>query len=151
MNYKDIDKNQGADFNRTCIDGSVQGCSKCKAYCSYPEHPGFLTEKHIKQHACLEKNCFYYVHKLPREKKVKNVISDKEMVEFLSDLLAKYDGMKIVEAKKCAGGIWTVYYASIAEYPMKKITSIASEACHADLIFEKREYSYENIARLLMK
>ena len=57
---------------RRCIDGKITGSNKCVGYCRYIGHPGFLTEKHRKEHDCLGKGCRYYASK---EKKAEPMAS----------------------------------------------------------------------------
>ena len=63
--YADREKRQGAPHHRRCIDGKITGCGNCVGYCTFQEHPGYLTKQLRKEHDCIKKNCHYYQ---PKEK-----------------------------------------------------------------------------------
>ncbi len=49
--------------HRRCIDGRITGCGNCVGYCSFRDHPGYLTKDLRKKHDCIKKACNYYVPK----------------------------------------------------------------------------------------
>ena len=64
--YQGFDRDEG-NHTRKCIDGTTTGSNKCVGYCRYDVHPGFLTAKLRKAHACVQKRCVYYLEKEKRE------------------------------------------------------------------------------------
>ena len=71
--YSMREKEYSSPHHRRCIDGSVTGCGKCVGYCSFCEHPGYLTKELRKQHDCIKKGCYYYSAK--DDKKVEIISS----------------------------------------------------------------------------
>ena len=61
--YAILEKPYGNSQKRRCIDNKITGRNKCVGYCQHNEHPGFLTERHIKQHNCIGKGCHYFIAK----------------------------------------------------------------------------------------
>ena len=64
--YELLEKKSGSPHDRRCIDGRITGCGNCVGYCSYSEHPGFLTRKQRQEHDCIKKGCHYYIAKKDR-------------------------------------------------------------------------------------
>ena len=71
--YSNREKAYGSPHHRKLIDGNRTGCGKCVGYCSFCEHPGYLTKELRKQHDCIKKGCHYYV---PKEKEKVEVVSN---------------------------------------------------------------------------
>lgn len=67
--YELYEKKSPSQYTRRCIDNTITGCNKCVGYCQYVGHPGFLTQKHRKEHNCLGKGCYYYIAKPSKEKR----------------------------------------------------------------------------------
>ena len=49
--------------HRRCIDGKYTGGNRCKGYCEFYQHPGFLTAELMAAHRCQEKGCPYLQQK----------------------------------------------------------------------------------------
>ena len=64
-NYSSFESKYTSPHRRRCIDGQITGCGNCVGYCTFHEHPGYLTQQLRKEHNCVKNNCFYY-H--PKEK-----------------------------------------------------------------------------------
>lgn len=64
-NYRSYENDQASPYNRRCINGQITGCGNCVGYCTFHEHPGYLTQKLRKEHDCIKKGCHYY---RPKEK-----------------------------------------------------------------------------------
>ncbi len=62
--YALMERNSRMGVNRRTIDGKITGCGKCVGYCSFYEHPGYLTKEIRKQHDCIKKGCYYYSPKV---------------------------------------------------------------------------------------
>ena len=58
--YSYLEKKQTSPHRRRCINGQITGCGKCVGYCTFCEHPGYLTKELRKEHNCIKKNCHYY-------------------------------------------------------------------------------------------
>lgn len=81
IDYAYLDKAQGNDHRRRCIDGGITGRGNCVGYCQCNEHPGFLTARHCTEHQCKEKGCHYFMPKLRQEKApAKRPDADAEIV-----------------------------------------------------------------------
>ena len=52
---------------RKCIDGSITSTGKCVGYCTFYEHPGFLTKELRQEHNCVKKGCHYYSQKVKQD------------------------------------------------------------------------------------
>ena len=62
--YKQYESLSNSQYSRRTIDGKTVGSNKCVGYCSYNQHPGFLTKELRKNHNCLKKECNYYFNKI---------------------------------------------------------------------------------------
>lgn len=60
MGYSSIEQTQKSPHHRRCINGQITGCGNCVGYCSFHEHPGYLTQQLRKEHNCIKKGCHYY-------------------------------------------------------------------------------------------
>lgn len=63
--YMSVERKQRSPHRRRCIDGKTTGCGSCVGYCTFIEHPGYLTQQLRKTHNCIKKGCHYY---RPKEK-----------------------------------------------------------------------------------
>ena len=61
--YAFFEKKSPSNYTRRCIDNSITGSNKCVGYCQYDGHPGFLTKDLLKQHNCIEKECYHFIAK----------------------------------------------------------------------------------------
>ena len=61
--YAEREKQQSSPHHRRCIDGKVTGSSKCVGFCTFREHPGYLTQQLRRDHDCIKKSCRYYLQK----------------------------------------------------------------------------------------
>ena len=66
--YHWMEEQYGKGHERLCIDGKKTASCKCMGCCMYGNHPGFLTEKLLEQHQCMENDCIHYLPK-PRKRR----------------------------------------------------------------------------------
>ena len=64
--YIEMEDRFGRGHDRRCIDREYTASSKCIGCCLYERHPGFLTEKLMAEHCCLEQDCKYFLQKPKR-------------------------------------------------------------------------------------
>lgn len=151
LSYKQIENEYRSSFSRPCIDGVSRGCNLCTAYCAYDEHPGFLTDKLIKQHRCLEKNCSLLIRR-KNDKRQRIVIEyAPEPQEVIENMFSDYEGLKIIETHKITDNYWHVSYIAIANYDMEKIAAKIFKKYNVKIDFELLPYSFENAARIIFK
>ena len=147
VTYQEMDARYKNTYNRRCIDGTIHGCSRCKGYCVFSEHPGFLIEEQMKEHHCIEKGCFYFAPKesAPRRK---NKEQTMDIAGMISERLQEYEGMKVIRAEE-NGESWTAYYVAIAEYAIQNIEKQLADMFGRKVTMKKLPYSFENAARLI--
>ena len=78
--YEFYEKQSFSPKLRRCIDNTTTGSNKCVGYCKYDNHPGFLTAKHMKEHNCTNKACYYFIAKSSKRK-----IQDSEKLNYIFD------------------------------------------------------------------
>ena len=66
--YARMEERYGRGHERRDIDRKYTASSKCIGCCLYEEHPGFVTEKIMAKHRCLEQDCRHF---LPKPKKIR--------------------------------------------------------------------------------
>lgn len=151
--YEEMDTPHRKSYVRPLIDGRKMGGAKCLAYCHLDEHPGFLDQKLIRTHRCVEKGCKYYQPKQPRRRAPKPQTYDRaaDILEFAEEALRKLEGLKPMKAEQDKNGDWVVGYAAVASYDLgryeKKLSQISGEKVH----LRQLPYSFENAARLIFK
>ncbi len=149
--YTYYDNKQKSPYNRRCIDGNIVGCGRCVGYCTYQEHSGFLTEKHRKEHNCIEKGCYYF---LPKNKHRRHLNiktgKDEEIISVASKITESFEGMRILRSTQNSDGQWMIHYVTISdEYPIKRIENQISEAIGETVIMNKLNYDFEIAAKLI--
>lgn len=138
------------NYNRRCIDGSVHGCGVCKGYCSFHEHPGYLTEKHMTDHQCIEKGCYYLVQKEKSKRPKKPFDNSTELIRMAKIETSSMEGLKVLRAEHTGQNKWTVYYIAIASYFLGGVEASLSSIRRETIRFKKLPYSFENAARIIM-
>lgn len=137
------------------IDNKISSRSRIKGYCASSLHPGYLTDKHIKQHQCNEKACKYLY--IPA-KKVKNAAISSQfeiedirakVIEKANKAIKAYEGIKIIKAEYDEINIWNLYYASIASYDIEKISKILKKKLNTNIKLHKMNLDFETSARLV--
>ena len=61
--YEKMESRFGRGHERKCINGKYTASSKCTGCCLYDGHPGFVTDKLMKEHQCQERDCLHYLAK----------------------------------------------------------------------------------------
>lgn len=150
-NYAFYEQQSGSPYNRRCIDGRITGCGNCVGYCQYKEHPGFLTEKLRMEHDCIGKGCYYYVAKPKQEKRPpKTTQISQRILNIITENLAEYEGMRVLQADKCHSGGWQLKYVTITnEYHIPTIEKKLS-ACVGEVIsMMKLNCDFEKAAQFI--
>ena len=149
--YTFYEQQSRSAHHRRCIDGKITGCGNCVGYCQYKEHPGFLTEKLRTEHDCIGKGCYYYVAKPKQEKRTPQANQIPHYVlNIITEALAGYEGMRVLQADKCPSGGWQLKYVTITnEYHIPTIEKKLS-ACVGDVIsMIKLNCDFEKAAQLI--
>lgn len=147
--YDMIEKNYIGTINRRCIDGSIHGCSSCKGYCNFNDHPGFLTEKMIAEKHCIEKGCHYFVGKPKSRHQPKRTNIDREIIAAASAALSPFDGLRVTKAKQDETGRWILYYAQIADYNTETLCESISSQCDFSFSLSRLPCSFDTAAQLV--
>ena len=118
MLYREIEEQTIRNFNLRCIDGTLHGCGKCVGYCTFAEHPGFLTSKMQAEHKCLEKGCYYHYPKPARQNKSSKTTAHIQEQVLLAAQTATIalEGMRVIRASLDSDTSAVIHYAAIAEY-----------------------------------
>lgn len=145
--------------SRRCrlIDNKVSSRSKVKGYCASSHHPGYLTEKQIKQHQCIEKEC-KYLYYIKQENKERNFpieieiedISEK-VVKKANEAIKPYEGIRIIKAEYNSKDLWNLYYAAIASYNMKTITDVIKKKLNTNIKLHKMSLDFETSSKLVFE
>lgn len=145
-------KASNSKYTLRCIDGRMTGCGKCVGYCQHTTHPGFLTEDNRKEHACIEKRCHYYLPKTKQEKIKKHVDNrSREIIRVASELISRYEGMRIISASKTTNGGWDLKYVSITnEHEMEIIKNTISNEIGEAINMVNLNYSFDRAAQLIL-
>ena len=61
--YANMENKYGSGHTRITIGGKITASSKCKGFCRYKCHPGFLTEQDMCIHQCTAKDCRFLLPK----------------------------------------------------------------------------------------
>ncbi|MBR3431358.1 MAG: hypothetical protein IKG87_14795 [Clostridia bacterium] len=64
--YSQMEERYGRGHQRITIRRKVTASSKCRGFCFYDYHPGFLTDQEMANRHCEERNCEYFLPK-PRK------------------------------------------------------------------------------------
>ena len=135
--------------SRRCIDGSIVGLTKCVGYCRYKGHMGFLTKKLRQQHNCIKKECVFYVPKttVKTEDKV-DMPCLQRYVDLANEKAASFEGVRFLKAVQNDDGSYTLFYVSIAEYPLDTLKEEVEKK--AGLVhFARLDYDYETCVKLI--
>lgn len=138
------------DYDRRCIDGSIHGCSVCLGLCQYHGHPGYLTEKLMKEHQCLEKGCHYFLSKPSRERVSKGADESKEITKIAQAAVSEMEGLKVMRVEADEAGGWTVYYIAIAEYVLRGIEETLSMRTGKAVRFSQLPYRFDYAAKIIL-
>lgn len=152
--YEKYEKQCRHKFNRVCIDGKITGCGNCVGYCRYDGHPGFLTDKHRRDHQCVEKNCFHYVEKPARMRKQRKKIHNEFHDTLLSLAKSKtglMEGLLIINANQDSLGSWQLGYITISnEYTLSHLAREIRQELGCDVEFDRLNYSFDRCVQLIM-
>jgi len=146
--YAIYEKSEHSHYERRCIDGSIVGCSKCCGYCQYEGHPGFLTEKQMKDHDCVKKQCYHFLKKPVREPRYKETNSS-EFEGFVKGKLSCFDGIKVLRFKK-TDNVCVAYFVTITnEYNFENCVFEAKNKYDVSLSFVRLNYDFDVCTKLI--
>ena len=138
-----------------CIDNKITSRSKCKGYCVCMKHPGYLTEKLIKKHQCMEKECHYFYMLEEETEKATNKIThkfedvEKKVVEKANKAIKAYEGIKIIKAERESKDSWKLYYVVIAKYDIKRISNLIKKSLDVNINLHKMDLSFDRCVDLI--
>jgi len=146
--YNLYEKAERSRFERRSIDGTIVGCSKCCGYCQYEEHPGFLTEKQMKEHACLKKQCYHFIQKPPRPAKQKNS-KPSVIFDFVEKKLSNIDGIKVMRINNKDSSCVAYFVTITNEYNFDDCIFEAKEKYDVSLSFVRLDYDFDVSAKII--
>lgn len=147
--YSHYESNCRSKVNRVCIDGRVTGCGKCVGYCQYSGHPGFLTKDLRKQHDCLNRNCYHYVPKPPKEKPQ---VTCNKLSAYLNEIgcaRLPYEGMKVLDVNESDEGLLLRYITITNGYSLEELSGMLADKLGCNIFWEKLDYNFDVCAQLL--
>lgn len=106
------------------IKGALINKNKCKGFCNYNVHRGYLSFEDEKLHRCIEKECVYYYKFMSEEKEIRkdeirNIqtqrkVHQHELEEIKNRLNSmNIDGFKVMTVKHMHSDIFTAEYIAI--------------------------------------
>ncbi len=151
MSYERLEAKFGEGHNRRCIDGKITGCGKCVGYCQYKVHPGFLTEKHRREHHCVEHGCRYYVAKPDRPKVRKEIASASRLMALTSKFCGKLEGLRVMRVLE-EKNEWVLNYVTLTnEYKLEDIAMLITQQWGEKVRFRRLDLDYETCAELIFQ
>ena len=149
--YALYEQHSPSKYTRQCIDHTITGCNKCLGYCRYDGHPGFLTERHIREHECLQKDCFYFLQKpkKPSEPLRRNLDLSEAILDQLQRI-ASGEFIKFLRVKNASLNSYTAYYVTITnDYSFAGYLEQVKSKHGINLSFEKLNYDFETCVSIL--
>ena len=151
MSYEGLEAKFGEGHNRRCIDGQITGCGKCVGYCQYTVHPGFLTERHRREHQCMEHGCHYYIAKPERSKPRKEVAPATRLLSLTSEFCGKLEGLRVLRALE-EKNEWVLNYVTLTnEYKLEDIAMLITQQWGEKVRFRRLDLDYETCAELIFQ
>ena len=146
--YSLYEKAAHSKYERRCIDGTTVGCSKCCGYCQYEEHPGFLTEKQMKEHSCLQKQCYHFIPKPARAAKHEKQTPSK-LFDFVKKKVSDMDGIKVMRIKNTDEDCVAYFVTITNEYDFDDCIFEAKHKYDVSLSFVKLNYDFDVCAQII--
>lgn len=150
--YAFFEKKSPYNYTRRCIDNSITGSNKCVGYCQYDGHPGFLTKDLLKQHNCIEKECYHFVKKLSKDMPINNNNHNISslILKHAQNTFSNNEGIKIMSVKNTEYKDYTISYITITnECNFNDYISIAQDIFDANISFVRLNYDFETCAALI--
>lgn len=150
--YTSFEKNSPTKFTRRCIDNSITGCNKCVGYCEYRGHPGFLTRNLIRQHDCINKECYYFIAKPKRERKnnYQPFNLSSVILSHLRNTLSLNEAIKVISVKNDSLNKYTAFYITFTnECEFSKCITEIYEEFKVEVDFVRLNYSFETCVELI--
>lgn len=150
--YRERERESIKGYNLRCIDGTIHGCGKCVAFCSYEQHSGFLTPEMERARGCKEKGCFYHYPKPLAEKRKKNSVPRmmKQIIDVSIEVTSDMEGLRVMRASLEPGGGWVVYYAAISHYDVKAVEEAICDLTGCQVSMRQINCGFDVAAALIM-
>lgn len=136
--------------DKTCklITGRITGINKACAYCSYGEHPGYLTVELEEKKGCLKKECHH--HKPTQGSKKGNTERDilKRAEKIAREETVDLEGMRITGARWGKGGI-IVNCAAIAAYDLSETELRVEKKAGVRVMFRAGNFNFDEAAAIV--
>ena len=149
--YEFYEKQSRSQYNRRCIDNTITGCNKCVGFCQYSGHPGFLTEKHRKQHDCIGKRCYYYIAKPEKIKPAKTLFDlSATILTLLREMMNENDGIRVIRVENTGLSRYKAFYVTITnECGFDRYSTTIEQKLGIAIEFIKLNYNFDKCAALL--
>ncbi len=149
--YAFFEKKSPSNYTRRCIDNSITGSNKCVGYCQYDGHPGFLTKDLLKQHNCIEKECYHFIAKSNKYKSQKNNYDISSLIlAHVRKSFSDNEGIKIMHVKNTEYKDYTISYITITnECNFNDYMSTALDIFGVNITFVRLNYDFETCAALI--
>ena len=144
MNYDYFDRRFGKPSLKKCIDGQFTGSNKCCGFCNYSGHPGFLTQRNIADHWCLEKQCQYFVPKVKMTAVKRKDTAGTLLKQAESIVLTEtnqFEGFRIT-GLKWESSVIVINYVSVSMYNLIPIAKIIENKVNTAVRFNMLQCDY---------
>lgn len=149
--YEEMEKPHRQSFVRPLINGSRCGSAKCLGYCHFDEHPGFLNQKLLRKHQCLEKDCKYFQPKPRRPKRPQEEVYNRaaDIVEFSNKIMQDCEGIKAVKAEQDSRGDWIVRFVAVASCEKEHLEVRISRLAGEKVRLKQLSCSFDHAAKII--
>ena len=149
-------------YERKLITGRKTTDSKCKGYCSYGEHPGYLDDGLILEHNCIANMCNYFMTKLPENEDTNagemarqlNLLQDKHNSErdtlylMCNSATDHLEGLKITKVFR-QNNEWLIKYVAICSVDECEIRKSLTKVVPGKFRIEQEEYDFEVACKIV--
>ena len=140
-------------YNRKCINGKITGCGNCVGYCTYNMHPGFLTKELRKEHDCINKGCYYYIAKPPKQETSSiTENSTQDILSFAKHSTTISEGVMFMRVDKQSSDNYTIYYITITkDFMLTKLKEEIESKFTCNIDFIELPYSFDVCEELFLR
>lgn len=141
------------------IKGALTNKNKCKGFCNYNVHRGYLSFEDEVIHRCIEKECVYYYDFMSEENeikkdKIKNIqtqrkVHQRELEEIKTRLNSmNIDGFKIMKVEPKHSDIFTAEYIAMGNIDEAAIVELFKQKANLNIELNRRNVSFDVLERL---